>query len=249
MIINLTPYKAIQLGSFTTDLPESMFEEVVSIYNETLSKNHPVANKQVDWDSVCTRLAEIACHNGLGGDLGDDPHPVEALIIRHPESNTFHILLQGKLAGRGVMQCDIRTGDDFHLPQRTQSSSFNKGVNMTDKPQVVNGGPRIPKERITELMSRVEWVIKPITDGDKTSTFVHGYLDGKFFLASGHSACVSPENYDAEIGTRIATENAKVAVENKLWELEGYVLYQSLKKVSGLLTSVDAQLEVSHRSV
>lgn len=40
------------------------------------------------------------------------------------------------------------------------------------------------------------------------------------FTVTGESACVSPENFDAEIGRKIARENAV----NKIWMLEGYVL-------------------------
>lgn len=40
----------------------------------------------------------------------------------------------------------------------------------------------------------------------------------------GESACASPENFDAEIGQKIAYENAK----NKIWQLEGYLLRDKL---------------------
>lgn len=40
----------------------------------------------------------------------------------------------------------------------------------------------------------------------------------------GESACVSPENFDAEIGKKIAFDNAK----QKVWSLEGYLLKQRL---------------------
>lgn len=36
----------------------------------------------------------------------------------------------------------------------------------------------------------------------------------------GESACVSPQNFDAEIGRKVAYENAK----QKIWVLEGYLL-------------------------
>lgn len=48
------------------------------------------------------------------------------------------------------------------------------------------------------------------------------------FTVTGESACVSPENFDAEIGRKIARENAK----NKIWQLEGYLLKQSLSNVA-----------------
>lgn len=44
------------------------------------------------------------------------------------------------------------------------------------------------------------------------------------FTVTGESACVSPENYDKEIGERVAFENAF----NKIWQLEGYVLKNKL---------------------
>ncbi|WP_257230171.1 Gp49 family protein [Acinetobacter sp. YH12039] len=44
------------------------------------------------------------------------------------------------------------------------------------------------------------------------------------FTVTGESACVSPENFDAEIGRKIAYENAR----NKIWMLEGYLLKEKL---------------------
>ncbi|EBY7342817.1 hypothetical protein CBJ87_003702 [Salmonella enterica subsp. enterica serovar Fresno] len=44
------------------------------------------------------------------------------------------------------------------------------------------------------------------------------------FTVTGESACASPENFDAEIGRKIARENAV----NKIWMLEGYLLKQNL---------------------
>lgn len=44
------------------------------------------------------------------------------------------------------------------------------------------------------------------------------------FTTVGESACASPENFDAEIGRRIARENAK----QKIWSLEGYRLKEQL---------------------
>lgn len=44
------------------------------------------------------------------------------------------------------------------------------------------------------------------------------------FTVTGESACASPENFDAEIGRKIARQNA----EQKIWPLMGYALKQSL---------------------
>jgi hypothetical protein len=42
---------------------------------------------------------------------------------------------------------------------------------------------------------------------------------------AGESACASPENFDREIGQRIARTDAK----QKIWALEGYLLKQRLR--------------------
>lgn len=44
------------------------------------------------------------------------------------------------------------------------------------------------------------------------------------FTVTGESACASPENFDAALGTKIARENAR----NKIWALEGYALKNRL---------------------
>lgn len=48
------------------------------------------------------------------------------------------------------------------------------------------------------------------------------------FTVTGESACASPENFDAEIGRKIARENAV----DKIWMLEGYLLKQRLSEVN-----------------
>ena len=44
------------------------------------------------------------------------------------------------------------------------------------------------------------------------------------FTVTGESACASPDNFDAEIGKKIAYQNAR----EKIWMLEGYLLKQKL---------------------
>ncbi|MCV4290975.1 Gp49 family protein [Pseudomonas capsici] len=44
------------------------------------------------------------------------------------------------------------------------------------------------------------------------------------FTVTGESACASPENFDAEVGRKIARQNA----EQKIWPLMGYELKQRL---------------------
>lgn len=47
------------------------------------------------------------------------------------------------------------------------------------------------------------------------------------FTVTGESACASPENYNREIGEKIARQNAV----NKIWPLEGYLLRQRLSEM------------------
>ena len=49
------------------------------------------------------------------------------------------------------------------------------------------------------------------------------------FTVIGESACASPENFDAEIGKKIARQNAVA----KIWPLMGYALKNDLHKSAG----------------
>ena len=50
------------------------------------------------------------------------------------------------------------------------------------------------------------------------------------FTVTGESACASPENFDPEIGRKIARENAV----QKVWPLMGYALKAQLSKTNPL---------------
>ena len=82
--------------------------------------------------------------------------------------------------------------------------------------------PRVTPERIESLLARVMY--RYDNPEDTTSTFAHAYLDGEFYLASGFSACVSKENFDADKGRQYALKDAEPKVRAELWKLEGYAL-------------------------
>lgn len=86
--------------------------------------------------------------------------------------------------------------------------------------------PRITVDHIAKLMDRVEYTFGTVG----TSTFCHAFLDQRFFLGTGHSACVSPENYDEQIGRDIALRNAQQEAAKQLWALEGYRLFTQLNE-------------------
>ncbi len=54
------------------------------------------------------------------------------------------------------------------------------------------------------------------------------------FIVIGESACASPENFDADIGRKIARENAR----QKIWALEGYALRNRI--MSGTVIGADS---------
>jgi len=84
--------------------------------------------------------------------------------------------------------------------------------------------PRVTPDVIDALMARVSHVYFV----HETSTLCHAFLDGTYYLATGHSACISKENFDAALGRKIAYENMLEPMRNKLWELEGYALRKTL---------------------
>ena len=83
--------------------------------------------------------------------------------------------------------------------------------------------PRVTPADIQALMSRVVYTFDVRPNGS-TTTLVHAFLDGDFYLATGVSACVSAKNFDADLGVKIATSNAEKAAREELWKLEGYAL-------------------------
>jgi len=56
------------------------------------------------------------------------------------------------------------------------------------------------------------------------------------FMVTGKSASASPENFNAELGQKIARDNAR----NKIWALEGYLLRQKLFITKGVFQQQEA---------
>lgn len=88
--------------------------------------------------------------------------------------------------------------------------------------------PSVTEETIKELMERVQIQCGLISP---TAVIAMGFLDGKFYLGAEVGACVSPENFDEQIGRDIAMGKLARTVEDRLWELEGYRLYCQLREL------------------
>lgn len=94
--------------------------------------------------------------------------------------------------------------------------------------------PRLTPDSINDVISSevsfvVGDVIKdcPISESTKLLTICVLTLRNGFTV-TGESACASPENFDAEIGRKVARQNAVA----KIWPLEGYLLKQRLHDLS-----------------
>lgn len=81
--------------------------------------------------------------------------------------------------------------------------------------------PRITPERLESVIVSEQYhVFAGTTFTACLLTLKNGYT------VLGESACASPENFNAELGRKIARENAK----NKIWQLEGYLLREKLSQ-------------------
>ena len=89
--------------------------------------------------------------------------------------------------------------------------------------------PTITQEQINALLERVQCIGSHIEG--TTTTLLHAFLDDRFYLGSAHSACVSVENFNEEKGLQIARDKLFAQITDKLWELEGYRLYQELTEI------------------
>ena len=79
--------------------------------------------------------------------------------------------------------------------------------------------PRVTPSLIESVIVKEQYhVFEGSTFTSCLLTLVNG------FTVHGESACASPENFDVELGKKIARDNAK----NEIWMLEGYLLRDRL---------------------
>lgn len=85
--------------------------------------------------------------------------------------------------------------------------------------------PRVTEDSINSVIISEQYHVFPGT------TFTACLLTLKNgYTVLGESACASPENFNAELGRKIARKNAV----NKIWALEGYLLREKIH--TGLVT-------------
>lgn len=83
--------------------------------------------------------------------------------------------------------------------------------------------PRITPDRIDSIIVGEDYHVFP---GTTVTVCILKLENG--FTVTGESACASPENFDAELGRKIAKTQAR----DKIWALEGYALRQKLHETA-----------------
>lgn len=114
--------------------------------------------------------------------------------------------------------------------QKIEQEIQDKGLNA----------PRLTPDHIDSKIKSVEYILpRDVCKRDngveifdaplplQTLTFCIITLENGFTV-TGESACASPENFDAEIGKKIAYDNAR----EKIWLLEGYLLKEKLHQAA-----------------
>ena len=137
----------------------------------------------------------------------------------------FNLVLVGKaqfsvIAGEDIIISGLNA--EQQIEQEIQSKNLN--------------APRLTPDHIDSKIKAVEYILpRDVCKRDngvevfdaplplQTLTFCILTLENGFTV-TGESACASPENFDAEIGKKIAYDNAR----EKIWLLEGYLLKEKL---------------------
>ena len=86
---------------------------------------------------------------------------------------------------------------------------------------------KVTKEYIDSLLNEV--VVHTTTCSVPTPHVTAFAWLGTFQLGTAISKAVDPANFNEELGIEYSTKDALKIAENKLWELEGYHLYKTLK--------------------
>ena len=129
----------------------------------------------------------------------------------------------------------IPNGAVVILVQEEEPKTVEQQIEQEIQSKNLNA-PRLTPDHIDSKIKAVEYILpRDVCKRDngvevfdaplplQTLTFCILTLENGFTV-TGESACASPENFDAEIGKKIAYDNAR----EKIWLLEGYLLKEKL---------------------
>lgn len=119
-------------------------------------------------------------------------------------------------AAIAAAMCSIVATDEAHTEQRIQELGLTRG-------------PRIAPNDIDNVIVGTEYHHFAPTTTVCCLTLLNG------FTVIGHSACVSPENYNEGLGREIAFDNAR----DQVGQLEGYLLAQQINVGGRSMTSIN----------
>ena len=104
---------------------------------------------------------------------------------------------------------------------------MTKEVIMSDlEKEIIEKGLTAPRVTLESINSKIKGTQYYVFPGTTVTVALIELENGSSVV--GESACVSPENFDAELGRKFAYQNAF----NKIWPLEGYLLKEKLNKES-----------------
>lgn len=88
----------------------------------------------------------------------------------------------------------------------------------------------ITPEHIQDILKRRVTILCRFEDTPQKLVRAEAWLDSTYLLADCISKPVDPSNFDKQKGIDYSTEEVRKLAEDKLWQLEGYVLYTQLRK-------------------
>lgn len=91
---------------------------------------------------------------------------------------------------------------ESEIEQEIQNKGKTNGLRLT--PQIID----------SKIKSEAYWIVPLTTTTICALTLQNGYV------VIGKAACIEPSNFDADIGRKIAFDDAR----NQIWALEGYRL-------------------------
>lgn len=89
---------------------------------------------------------------------------------------------------------------------------------------------KVSPEQIAALMKRVT-VTTEYSEAPTPHVTAKAWLDGSFHLATAISKAVNPAEFRRDLGEEYSTNEALDKAGDKLWELEGYVLFQQKENI------------------